>query len=196
MIQGLIIGIASALAFLIFLLALQLPFWLAVLLGAATYLAFTLLLGRQRQVEVQLGALNAQEVQKTLEEGSNKVKEISAYGLRLPPGKIRNKIERICQIAEEILEAIEKNPQDFKAAKRFFSYYLETTLKIVKTYADLSKQAKAIPEAQETLQKAEAILDNIEKTFQKQLSRILEDDLLDLDAEISLLEKTIKMEGL
>jgi 5-bromo-4-chloroindolyl phosphate hydrolysis protein len=45
-------------------------------------------------------------------------------------------------------------------------------------------------------QKVESLLSTIKQAFDKQLAKLLEDDVMDLDVEISVLEKTMKSEGL
>lgn len=196
MLKGLGTGLISALLFLVFLFIFKMPFLMAIGLGIASYLALMLLFWSKNKLELVINGVSSEEIERTLELARKKVKEIQVYGIKINNYQVKSKVEKICQVAEEILASITKNPQDFKGSKKFFSYYLDTTLKIVKTYADISNQSTMVPEAHATLQKAEGILDNIEETFKKQLAKNLEDDLLDLDAEISLLEKTMKMEGL
>ena len=50
------------------------------------------------------------------------------------------------------------------------------------------------PEIVEALGKAEASLDSVQQAFDRQLSNVLEDRVLDLESEIELLEKTVDME--
>ena len=47
-----------------------------------------------------------------------------------------------------------------------------------------------------SLAKAERMLDDIQRAFEKQLSALLWDDVLDLDTELSVLEENIELENL
>jgi hypothetical protein len=46
-----------------------------------------------------------------------------------------------------------------------------------------------------TIQRAEEVLGTIEESFAKQLKRLHENDNLDLDTEIAVLKKAMKMDG-
>ena len=47
----------------------------------------------------------------------------------------------------------------------------------------------------ESIAKVEKMLPDVKETFRRQLAALLENDLLDLNVEISLLDKTMKMDG-
>jgi 5-bromo-4-chloroindolyl phosphate hydrolysis protein len=46
-----------------------------------------------------------------------------------------------------------------------------------------------------TLSDVEETLDSMHETYKKQLTSLFEDDILDLNTEISVLKKTIKLES-
>ena len=48
----------------------------------------------------------------------------------------------------------------------------------------------------ETLARAETSLDAIQRAFDKQLAGLLEHEVIDLDSEVALLEKTVQMDDL
>ena len=60
---------------------------------------------------------------------------------------------------------------------------------------ELSARKDKTKEIDDSLKRVEAMLDSIKDTYSKQLHNLLEDDLLDLNTEISVLEKTMKFEG-
>ena len=57
--------------------------------------------------------------------------------------------------------------------------------KAAKQYVELSGKAGQNPEVATTIQKIETMLGSIKETFDRQLTNLLEDDLLDLNAEKS-----------
>lgn len=121
--------------------------------------------------------------------------EIRGQTRMITNNDVAKKIQDICRIGIEIFEDIKKNPNDLKKARMFINYYLETTEKIVTRYIDLSKRKDLTDEMKKTLGEVEGTLDSIKDTFQKQLSGLLVDDILDINAELNLLKKTMKMEG-
>jgi 5-bromo-4-chloroindolyl phosphate hydrolysis protein len=131
-----------------------------------------------------------------LREGAQKIGELEALSARIADLSIRRKFDAIVSAARSIIDDLKKNPKDIRAARQFLNYYLDATIRIVTRYADLSEKKLASTEIQESLRKAEAMLEMIKGAFEKQHVRLLEDDVMDLDAEMSLLRQTIQMEGL
>ena len=106
------------------------------------------------------------------------------------------KVAEIAKLVERILDDIRKDPKDLRNARQFLGYYLDATIKIVERYVELSAQGLKDRSVQASLRKVEGMLETIRAAFEKQLAMLLSDDVLDLDTEIGLLEKTIRMEGL
>ena len=71
----------------------------------------------------------------------------------------------------------------------------EATLQIMEKYAQLSKNKKNA-ERKKSLKKVEKLMGEIEDAFENQLSKLYDDDFLNLDTEVSVLEKTLELEGL
>jgi 5-bromo-4-chloroindolyl phosphate hydrolysis protein len=61
---------------------------------------------------------------------------------------------------------------------------------------DLSAQKIRTPEIVATLLKAENMLNSIALAYEKLLTKLLEDDIMNLDVEIETLEKTFRAEDL
>jgi len=128
-------------------------------------------------------------------EGVTKITKIRNQTAMIKNNDVAKKIRDICKIGLDIFDDLKKNPNDVNRAKPFTNYYLDSTAKIVNQYIDLSNNKNKTPELEESLKKVEDLLDNIEETFKKQLNLLLENDIMDLDTELQVLEKTMKMEG-
>jgi len=66
----------------------------------------------------------------------------------------------------------------------------------VDRYVSLSSKNVSSEEMQALLTRAEDSLDTIKSAYDKQLEQLLENDVMDLDTELEVLERTIRMEGL
>ncbi len=130
-----------------------------------------------------------------VKKGMNSLREISNQTRFIPNNEVAGKIREICKIGVEIFDEIKKDPKDLRKARQFINYYLDTTEKIVKRYVELSTKKEINPEIEETMRKVEGSLDSIKDTYQKQLNNLLQDDLLDINTEIEVLKKTMKLEG-
>ncbi len=191
-------GIVGGAAFLVFFLLLDTGFIVSLAVAFAGYLGVSLILTpeKTRELEFRLDGLNAESIRNTIDEGKQKVNRMREYCLEIDRPKVRKKVERICIAADNIFDDFKKDPKDIKAARKFLSYYLDAAINIIGKYTELSSRRVVSQGVENSLAKVEEMLETLGDTFERQLHKLLEDDILDLDTEISLLEKTIKSEGL
>ncbi len=136
------------------------------------------------------------EFRKIINDGRDQIKRIEDIGLKIMKHDVRVNILEICTTATDIFDDFVKDPKDIKAARRFTLYYLDTTERIVSKYYQLSNAPYLSPDAKTTLKNVEQTLDMIKDTFRTQLKKLTENDVLDLDAEVKVLQNTIKQEGI
>ncbi len=127
--------------------------------------------------------------------GLQRLRQIRSNTVLIKNNDAAAKIKEICTNGVEILDHLKNNPEDLKKAKPFLNYYLVTTEKIVNRYAELCSKKDKTEEIEKAIKNVESVLDSINETYKKQLKNLLEDDLLDLSVEISVLEKTMKLES-
>lgn len=184
--------------FLALMFLIHLPFLLAMTAGVLAYVALSLIIRPNR---FRIGKIEVEdedtylELKDTISEGYERMEEIKKLAGKITNSRVRTKVNRISSAAQKVFNYLEKNPEKIRSARRFFSYYLETTHTILTKYVALSDQGLQTPEITETLKKVEDILDAIAETFEKQLASLMTNEVIDLDAEISLLKNTMKMGG-
>ncbi len=184
-------GISGGAAFLIFFFLLQLHPLIAAATGAAVFAAVTLLLpsgGQNRPAEDIHGIM-----EKTLAQGRERLVEIRYYASKVKKPLVKSEIEILCLTFENFMKKYREDPQEFKV---ILSYYLDSTARIVKQYTELTEEQVRPVEVEETILKCESMFKTMNATLTRQLESKLEDDTIDLNAEISVLEKTLKTEGL
>ena len=157
------------------------------------YISLILIIPVRERKQDKYSDIEYGEIQETLRLNKEKITEV-CKDTEVLSGVMKEKVKRLCEISEQILENVKKNPQNIKAVKRVFSYYLETTDKILDIYTELSNQVIQSIEMEARLKKVESILDLIIDIFKQYLERSIESKVIDLDIEIELLEKVIKME--
>lgn len=136
------------------------------------------------------------ELNKIVRNGREQVKRIEDIALKIMKHNVRVDILEICTTANDIFDDFVKDPNDIKIARRFILYYLDTTERIVTKYYQLGKAPYLSDDAKKTLQNVEQTLGMIKDTFRRQLKKLTENDVLDLDAEVKVLQNTIKQEGI
>jgi len=117
-----------------------------------------------------------------------------AFKINNPP--MRKKVDAIADVVKRVLDDVKADPSDFRQARQFLEYYLDATVKIIQRYVELYEKSTGNPEIKESLIRVEETLDTIKDAFEKQLRILLENDKMDLDIELTVLKRTIELEGL
>ncbi len=136
-----------------------------------------------------------ERAQKAVKEGMEKLRKIRNNTRLIKNNEVAAKIQEICHVGVDIFDNIKKHPEDLNRAKQFLIYYLDATEKIVNQYVELSQKREKNDEVKQSLANAEEILSQIGETYKKQLHNLLENDVMDLNTEITVLKKTMKLEG-
>ena len=146
--------------------------------------------------ELEALGISREDFDEALTTGSRKLVQLRKVVARVGDARIRAKANGVCDAAARILSEIRQDPADLRKARNFLDYYLDATVKVVDRYVSLSGRPIRTPEMDSSLKRAEESLDTIRSAYDKQLAQLLENDVMDLDVELSVLERTIKMEGL
>ncbi len=195
--RDIIAGTVGGVGFAAFYLAmgLGLPIALALSAGAGvgTWLVFSG--NRFGGVEIaETDGLSGDEIQVMLESGERKAREIERAAADVHDPEFTGRVDQALVTVRKILSYLAKNPARIKRARKFLSYYLDTTLYLVTRYRDL--EASNDPEIVATRAKMLEVLGTVDAAFEKQLAVLLSNDVLDIDAEIEVLRSTLRTEGL
>lgn len=194
---SMIAGIASGYVFydIIYSRSILLAILIGILIYYVTWRTVKSIQNRGKTPAVKGDPFRSIQVEKAVKEGSERLRNIRSQTRLIADNEIAGKIQEICKTGLDIFDYIQKNPDDLTKAKQFINYYLDATEKIVKKYVELLNKKERNSEIDAAISNVESVLDSIKETYTKQLHNLLEDDLLDLNTEIKVLEKTIKLEG-
>ena len=143
-----------------------------------------------------LDKVTASMLKETINLGKDKVAEIDRLSEKIKDPSVKEKVLEIREQVVKIFENFKNDPDDIKISRQFLSYYLDTTIKIIRKYIDLSSQKVISVELKESLKRVDEILVQIIDAFGKHHDKLIQNDIMDLDAEITVMEKTMKMEGM
>ena len=106
------------------------------------------------------------------------------------------KIDRIGEITGKILDYQRKNPNKNSQLRSFLSYYLPTTLKILKAYAQMEAQGIEGENISAAKERIEGMMDKVVEGFEKQLDKLFQDDAMDITTDVAVLERMLDKDGL
>ena len=87
-------------------------------------------------------------------------------------------------------------PQKSNQLHSFLSYYLPTTLKILRAYAQLEDQEVDGENITAAMERIEGMMDKVVDGFEKQLDQLFQGEALDITADVEVLERMLAKDGL
>ena len=128
-----------------------------------------------------------------LSEARRDLTGLRVLNARITEPEVRMESNEICQTIEKILTALKENPERIASAQMFLQYYLPTQRNILTKYHQIASSGMEHGDLKE---KVMTHLADIKTATEKQLSNVYEDDMLDISAEMELMNVSIKEDGL
>jgi len=121
------------------------------------------------------------------------LREVNAF---INDETISQKVSRLEDLTAKIFKIVEEAPEKKPQLRRFMSYYLPTTLKLVRSYATLEKQGVKGENILNAKASISNILDTLSTGFEQQLDQLFKSDALDIATDVSVLENLMQQDGL
>ena len=136
------------------------------------------------------------EALKMLRENGEKMRKIKMSIPKIHDTAVRGKVDEIYRLGERIFSILGQNPTQISTVRRFFTYYLDTAIKLIDQYLYFKKTSKDVRSVslQETTAKIASSLDLIIESFQTQIDKLVQNDVMNIEADISVLETMIESE--
>ena len=136
------------------------------------------------------------EVQSVIYQGKRAIADIRRLNDEIPDERISAQIDLIERLTAQIFDCVRKNPKKLSQIRQFLNYYLPTTIKLMEQYVTLQNQSLKTENITEGMQKIEDLLDKVIIAFQRQLDALFEADVVDITADIRVMEQMMASEGL
>lgn len=186
---------ASALFLLLFLL-LNWNLMVCILLCVGVYFGLFFLLKPSRKIAgMDVESLpGGEEMQKLLEDARADLLRIEHAVRAIAASDVRRDGEELYAAGMRILDYLKENPDKIKLARRFFTYYLDTTAKILERYVEFQNTGLHSEEVEHVLTKTAETLPVLNRAFEGQFTHLMQGELMDVEADLELLKSTLKME--
>lgn len=122
--------------------------------------------------------------------------EIRSINDSIENQQISAQIDRIGIITTKIFDYQKSHPEKSPELHSFLSYYLPTTLKILRTYAQLEAQGVQGENIAAAMHRIEEMMDKVVEGFEKQLDQLFRADTMDITSDVQVLEQMLKKDGL
>ena len=131
-----------------------------------------------------------------LREGQTAVRRIQELNDAIPDYRMSAKLKQIEILTASILDQVAKKPDKLPEVRQFMNYYLPTTIKLLEQYGNLQDVGLQGENIQTGMERIEGMLDKVIVAFQKQLDGLFARDLVDITADIRVMEQMLAQNGL
>lgn len=136
------------------------------------------------------------EVAAVVAEGKLAMAEMDRLKNSISNQDVKSKITQIMILSDKIVRNAEKDIKDLPRIKKFLSYYLPTTIKLLNSYDRMHEQGIQGENICGTMRRIEDILDTIVVAYEKQLDALFADEALDIETDIEVMDGMLRREGL
>ena len=136
------------------------------------------------------------ELQSVIYQGKTSIAKIRQLNDEIPDERMSAQIDLIERLTTQIFDCVKEHPEKLKQIRQFLNYYLPTTIKLMEQYVTLQNQSVKTENITDGMQKIEDLLDKVIVAFQRQLDALFESDVVDITADIRVMEQMMASEGL
>lgn len=136
------------------------------------------------------------EIDPILEEGYRALSEMGRLYGSIKDPDVRLKINELMRITDKITRDAIDDPSDIPQIKKFMSYYLPTTIKLLNAYDRMSSQGIEGENLNKSMNSINEMLDAAIVAYKKRLDSLFENQALDIETDIEVMNQMLAREGL
>jgi len=111
--------------------------------------------------------------------------------------QLRASLLQMQKLAGNILDYLVRHPESIAPARQFMDYYQNRAALLLRRYLEIDGLQLDTPGVQSVKERTKSLLSvDIYNAYKQQFEKIINHQLLDLDAEIKVLEESMKADGL
>lgn len=136
------------------------------------------------------------EIDRMIQDKDYAIAEMKRLDINIPDEKISAQIVHLEEVTEKIVNYVVEHPDKKRQVKRFFNYYLPTTIKLLDAYDRMDNTGISGMNIDGTKGKIEEMMNTAVSAYDKQLDYLYKDEALDISTDITVMENLMKAEGL
>lgn len=122
--------------------------------------------------------------------------KLSEYKSTTASAELKARIERLEKLLASIDHAVEGDPRRVEELNKFTDYYAPTTMKLIHRYIQFESSSVITDSIRSTMSDILHSLDTVTAAYEKLLDTLYRDDLLELKAEMNVMQTVMKQDGL
>ena len=193
-------SIISALAaggiFVVLLFVLKWSLIIDLPIAAGTYFGLYMITKPARKIgNVNIELLDdGEELEKKLEQAIEDYENIRKSVGKIIDLQVKETAQKLCETSAKIIEYLENNPEKIRQARQFIDYYQDTAAKLLKRYITLQNSEIDNAEVSRLKKETKSAFITLDTAFNNQFEKLMRGELIDMQADIDVLEKMVKSE--
>lgn len=144
----------------------------------------------------ELEAERAQYLQENFDKATADYNYLETARENISDRELSTQLKRLQRTAKNLLNHLEKNPERIALAYKFIDYYQDRAVKIVKQYQELEETHLSTDKIQELKGRMKQTLAALDDAYQDQFEHVLNDQIISVDAELTVMEQQLDAEGI
>lgn len=108
---------------------------------------------------------------------------------------IKTQLREMQDKARKLFQYLERHPKKITLARRFIDYYQDTTASLVMKYVEIEKTGLHTSDVEDIKIRTTQTLYNLNRAYTEQFAKIVSDQLMDMDAELKVMNDAIAADG-
>ncbi len=151
--------------------------------------------GRDITVEEKIQTGDA-KLDQDIAEGRARLEKLREANAAIEHPGITASLNRMTRAGEQIFKELGRDPKKITLVRRFMSYYLPTSEKLMDQYRELDATAVKGENIQSAMSRIESSMGVVADAFDKCADNLFKDDEMDIDAEIKVMQTMLSGDSL
>lgn len=136
------------------------------------------------------------ELEAVIAQGRQSVARLQSLNDEIPDFRLSAKLKQIEALTAAIYQQVANKPEKLPSVRQFMNYYLPTTIKLLEQYVQMQNVGLKGENITAGMAQIEAMLDKVIVAFQKQLDGLFAREVVDITADIRVMEQMMEQNGL
>ena len=154
--------------------------------------------GRKQRLQLKRSALQklpdarAELLEASFAKAVGDYDSLQALRPQIKDREMTQELVALQHVADNMLRYLERNPERMAAAEDFIEIYQEKAVVMLRQYIDLEESQLTSNEVLQAKARVKTMLSSLRATYEEEFSRVLNYQLLDLNAELDVLQHSMK----
>ena len=136
------------------------------------------------------------EADEVITKGQEILRQIRAENNAIADEVLSGQMDELEHLCAQIFKTVSEKPNKAPQIRKFMSYYLPTTLKMLGSYRTMASRGVSVSDMTHARSETVRGMNMILTACQKQLDNLYKDTMLDVSTDIDVLEQMLKRDGL